>query len=365
MRPIALIRGFATALLTCMALHAADDFIWIEGEAATSKTVVTHGWYSDAVKKDQLSGSAWISNFTDKTDGLAGYDLTIPTAGDYTVWVRANVIGSALSYQLDGGEWKPIDTGKGVDVVNIANDGKPDMRIIGWLNGGAVSLKAGTAKLAFKMHSGNNHHGGIDCFVLAKKPFLPNGAVKPGQKFGLADAGWWAFEPDADEFSAGALLDLRHLNEKVAGESGFIKAVGDGFQLGNGKPVRFWAINTGHGLVEADTEVIEMTAQRWAKAGINLVRIHGHMFDREGGDVSVIERHKVEMFCRAVRILKRHGIYTHLSHFFPLWMELKANAGISGSALGKHPFALPYFEPRMQEIYRAWLKQILTTKVDG
>ncbi len=364
MRPIALVRGLLTCLIGCVPLMAADDYVWVEGEAATSKTVQPHGWYSDAVKKDQLSGSAWVSNFGDK-EGQAAYDIAVPADGDYTLWVRANVIAATLSYQLDGGAWKAIDTGKGVDVVNIANDGKPDMRIIGWLNGGAVTLKAGTAKLAFKMHSGNNHHGGIDCFVLAKKPFTPNGAIKPGQKFGLADAGWWAFEPEADEFRADALLDLRHLNEKVAGESGFVKAVGDGFQLGNGKPVRFWAINTGHDLVDADPAVIEMTAQRWAKAGINLVRIHGHMFDREGADVSVIERHKVEKFCRAVQILKRHGIYTHLSHFFPLWMELKANAGISGSALGKHPFALPFFEPRMQEIYRAWLKQILTTKVDG
>lgn len=353
------------AVFSPMLANAADDYVWVEGEAATSKTVQSHGWYSDAVKKDQLSGSAWISNYTDKADGLASYDLTIPADGDYTLWVRANVIGSALSYQIDGGEWKPIDTGKGVDVVNIAKDGKPDLRIIGWLDGGAVTLKAGTVKVGFKMHSGNNHHGGIDCFVLAKKPFTPNGAVKPGQKFGLADAGWWAFEPDADEFRADALLDLRHLNEKVAGESGFIKAAGDGFQLGNGKPVRFWAINSGHGLSDADDALIEMTAKRWAKGGINLVRLHGGLFDRKGNDPTVIDRHQLERLHRTVQILKRHGIYTKVSHFFPLWMQLKASDGIAGAAIGKHPFCLPYFEPRMQEIFRSWLKQILTTKVDG
>jgi hypothetical protein len=355
---------FAIAVVI-QVVPAADGFVWVEGEAATTKTVVPHGWYSDAVKKDQLSGNAWISHFTDKSDGLATYDLTIPADGDYTLWVRANVIGSALSYQVDGGAWKAIDTGKGVDVVNIASDGKPDLRIIGWLNGGVVTLKAGTVKVGFKMHSGNNHHGGIDCFVLTKKSFTPNGAMKPGQKLGLADAGWWAFEPDADEFRADALLDLRHLNEKVAGESGFIKAAGDLLRLGNGKPVRFWAINSGHGLSDADDALIELTAKRWAKGGINLVRLHGALFDRKGNDPTVIDRHQLERFHRTVRILKRHGIYTKLSHFFPLWMQLKASDGIAGAALGKHPFCLPYFEPRMQEIYRAWLKQLLTTKVDG
>lgn len=368
MRASALVRGL---VLCCAALSplvsplsAADDYVWVEGEAATSKTVQPHGWYSDAVKKDQLSGGAWITNFTDKADGVASYDLTIPTDGDYTLWVRANVIGAALAYEI-GGAKTEIDTGKGVDVVNLASDGKPDMRIVGWLNGGVVKLKAGASKITFTMHSGNNHHGGIDCFVLTKKAFTPNGGIKPGQKFGTADAGWWAFEPDADEFTKDALLDLRSLNEKVAGESGFIKAVGDGFQLGNGKPVRFWAINTGHSLLDADDALLESTAATWAKRGINLVRIHGAMFDRDGNDPTKIDVHHVEKFHRAVQVLKKHGIYTHVSHFFPLWMQLKASDGIAGAAVGKNPFGLPYFEPRFQEIFRSWLKQILTTTVNG
>ena len=32
----------------------------------------------------------------------------------------------------------------------------------------------------------------------------------------------WAFTPKPDTFEATALLDLRYLNEKVAGESGFV-----------------------------------------------------------------------------------------------------------------------------------------------
>ena len=43
-----------------------------------------------------------------------------------------------------------------------------------------------------------------------------------------------------------ALLDLRYLNEKEAGQSGFVRltADGDGFVLGDGTPVRFWAVGT-------------------------------------------------------------------------------------------------------------------------
>jgi len=356
---------FQALCLSISVANAADDYIWIEGEAASAKKVQPHNWYSDAVKKEQLSGSAWISNFTDAADGIATYDLNVAVAGMYTLWVRANVIGAALSYQIGKDDWTAIDTSKSVDVVNIANDGKPDLRIIGWLNAGDVSLKAGKTSITFKMHSGNNHHGGIDCFVLTTKPFAPNGAMKPGQKLGTADTGWWAFEPDADSFGSDALLDLRGLNEKVAGESGFIKAVGDGFQLGNGTPVRFWGINTGHKLLDADESTLQNTAARWAKMGINLVRIHGGMFDRSGDDPTLIDLHHLERLHHVVQVLKQHGIYTHISHYFPLWMQLKASDGIAGSAIGKHPFTLPYFEPRMQEIYRDWVKQILATKVDG
>ncbi len=355
------VRLLALAAFALPVLHAADDLVWVEGEAATSKTVARHGWYSDAVKKDQLSGGDWVSNFGN-ADGLASYDLTIPKDGEYTLWVRANVIGAALSYQLDGGAAVEIDTSKGVDVVNIASDGKPDMRIIGWLNGGKVKMKAGKATIAFKMHSGNNHHGGIDCFALTTKPFTPNGTVKPGQKLNLADAGWWAFEPDGDTFAKDAALDLRYLNEKTAGESGFVKAAGDEFQLGNGKPVRFWAVNTGRDICDTDDATIDLAAARWAKLGINLVRIHGGMFDRQGGDPAKISDPSLQHLLHAIQVLKRHGIYTLVSHFFPLWMELKESDGIKGAAMGKNPFALPFFEPRMQEIYKSWIKQILTTK---
>jgi len=355
-----LILGYAPS-----AAFAADDYIWIEGEAATSKTVQPHNWYSDAIKKEQLSEGGWISNFTDKADGVASYSLNVPANGEYTLRVRANVIGALLSYQIENARPIEIDTSKAVDVINIANDGKPDLRIIGWLNGGKIPLQAGKTSITFTMHSGNNHHGGIDCFVLTKIPFTPNGAMKPGQKLGTADTGWWAFEPDADPFTGDALLDLRGLNEKVAGESGFIKAAGDEFQLGNGQSVRFWAINTGHNICDADDATLEMTASRWAKMGINMVRIHGGMFDRKGDDPVVIDHDHLEKFHHVVQVLKQHGIYTHVSHFFPLWMQLKASDGIAGSALGKHPFTLPYFEPRMQEIYRNWVKQILTTKING
>ena len=54
----------------------------------------------------------------------------------------------------------------------------------------------------------------------------------------------WVFNPGRDAFKDDALLDLRSLNEKEAGATGFVKrsADGSGFTLGDGTPVRFWAV---------------------------------------------------------------------------------------------------------------------------
>ena len=90
--------------------------------------------------------------------------------------------------------------------------------------------------------------GGMDCFLLTTDTFSPNGKYKPGEKsppsipaFRPGQA--WDFVPEIDKLDPSAVLDLRYLNEKVAGEHGFIKLSADGnsFLRGDGQPIRFWA----------------------------------------------------------------------------------------------------------------------------
>src|SRR6185436_9419466 len=90
----------------------------------------------------------------------------------------------------------------------------------------------------------------------------------------------WAFTPPKDTFSDDALFDLRSLNEKVAGENGFVTRSKDGndFLLGNGKPARFWALNDGPG------EKVDLArhARFLAKRGINMVRAHTNITPSDG-----------------------------------------------------------------------------------
>ncbi len=214
---------------------AIDDYIWIEGEAASLTNVKPHPWYGSMVDKSALSGGAFISNFAGQ-EGHAVYRFTAQQAGDYSFWVRANPVGDAkLDYQINGGQWTAVDFSRHTDLVNVANDGKTDLRYLAWTRAGTVSLSAGLNTVSFKFHSANNNHGSLDCFVFTQGHFAPAGMLKPGERTAVAEAGWWAFEPGPERFSAKAPLDLRSMNEKAAGQSGFVMADGGHFKLGDGR----------------------------------------------------------------------------------------------------------------------------------
>ena len=169
--------------------------------------------------------------------------------------------------------------------------------------------------------------------------------------------GWFPFDPKPDKF-ADSPIDLRFLNEKFAGEHGFIAARDGQFvHSANGQPVRFWAVNgTGH--EDGDRAALQRTARLLAKYGVNLVRRHGAIFDKEG-EVNLAA---VKRAIGLVETLKTEGIYTHLSIYFPLWFKPRAgHPWLEGYDGQKHPFAALLFNPKFQEKYREWWRALLTT----
>ena len=186
---------------------------------------------------------------------------------------------------------------------------------------------------------------------------MPNGKTKPGESTGKAEEGYFPFEPDTDKFTADALLDLRSLNEKTAGQAGFIKRQGMGFTTGDGKPVRFWAVNVNASNAGQDREAVDYLARKLAKLGVNMVRYHSAAFDRN--DPSKVDAKALDDLLYLVSAMKKQGIYTYLSFYFPLWMEAnKPGAQLAGyeSLANKRPFGLLFFDPRMQEMHRTWLR---------
>jgi hypothetical protein len=171
------------------------------------------------------------------------------------------------------------------------------------------------------------------------------------------DEGWFAFAPPEDTFASNSAIDLRDLNEKFAGEHGFIAAKdGQFIHRANGQSVRFWAVNGPPHDLKGDA--LRRCARLLAKYGVNLVRIHGAIFDKEGEPDPGKVRHIQEV----VAAMKAEGIYTHLSIYFPLWFTPRADLPwLEGYDGKKHPFAALIFNPKFQEKHRAWFRALLTT----
>ena len=361
---VCLLAAFSLALLSTRSFA---ETIWIEGENPTQSTMNRHPWWYDQVKRDQFSGGDFISNFSDKKVGEAEYEFKAAKAGSHEFWVRANPISASMSYRLNGGAWTAIDLDqkKAIDSRNVALDSKPDLRFIAWFKVGSIDLPAGKNTIRFRMDSKNSNHGYLDCFVLASDHFQPNGILKPGQvasgQHAAAEDGkdWFAFSPAADAPGKPSGIDLRELNEKFAGEGGFIKAEGSRFVHGKtGEPVRFWAVNGPPGDLK-DRPSLAHCARVLAKYGVNLVRLHaGGYFDAAGN----VDLAKVHHAIDVVETMKPEGIYTHLSIYFPLWLSPKPdNKFLTGYNGSKNPFAALYFNKDFQAQYRQWVKALLLT----
>ncbi|MGJ8695714.1 MAG: hypothetical protein ACSHYF_05305 [Verrucomicrobiaceae bacterium] len=169
-------------LQTTVWISAAPSTIWVEGESSADQTIQKNGWYS-SVKKDELSDGGLLAHWGDRP-GQAQYKVTIPGTGTYTLWLRANTVGSKIEIRFDGDRWKEINPkGNSHENINIASDNKPDLRFLSWINAGTTNLKAGVSGLSVRFTSDNHNHGMLDCFCLTTDPsWKPSRTLKPGEK---------------------------------------------------------------------------------------------------------------------------------------------------------------------------------------
>lgn len=333
--------------------------IWVEGESSSTQTVHPHPWYG-SVDREQLSGGDFISHFHQQP-GSATFQVSVDQPGEYRLWIRANHVASKLEYQLNGSRRESVSMATPQQAINIATDGKPDLRFLSWIDVGPVILKAGENQLTIHMVSDNNNHGALDCLVLSRDGFVPNGKWKPGQKPDIEPRnGWFVFYPDTLAIDTPSILDLRYLNQQQAGQDGRVIAKDGQFRFAHSdQPVRFWAVNgPPHQLTG---EALQRCARRLARYGVNLVRVHQRVFTPAGDPDLANVAHCQEI----VRAMKAEGIYVHFSVYFPLWFQPKPGLpGLEGYDGNQHPFASLYFNREFQQRYRAWLAALLQTPDD-
>ncbi|HEX3718636.1 MAG TPA: hypothetical protein VH595_11770 [Verrucomicrobiae bacterium] len=169
--------------------------------------------------------------------------------------------------------------------------------------------------------------------------------------------GRWAFQPSPDKFSPDALLDLRGLNEKVAGEHGFVTRSKDrnDFAFSDGTPVRFWAVNdAGFG------KNLARQARFLAKRGINMVRFHCNITPTNDDLMSIDQRDRDNLW-RGVAAMKKEGIYVTYSPYWAGPARVKPSMGILDRGGGGN-WGLLFFDSKLQAAYKSWLKQVLTER---
>ncbi len=168
----------------------------------------------------------------------------------------------------------------------------------------------------------------------------------------------WAFQTPTDRYSSQALLDLRYLNEKVAGESGFIRlsSDGDNFVRGDGKPIRFWAVNSSVG--SKGEAALKDNARFLAKRGVNMVRWHGQIpaqtADSQLTDINTKAREELWQYVAA---MKQQGVYITISPYYAMPLQSQANWGIPRDSKSFH--GLLFFDPELQSAYKNWLREML------
>lgn len=333
----------------------APVYVWIEAEqpAATSFPPADRNPFAPqgADEAAVLSGGKWIGADGPRDSALfLEYAITAPREGAYHLYARKFWQHGPFRWRADDGPWHAVGETVLLDEAPIRQ-----FVVANWVSAGQARLTTGRHKLRVELTS-NTGAACFDAFLLTLGPVTPRGKLRPGEKYGRAPEGWFPFEPDPDPF-AESPIDLRSLNERAAGEHGFIQARGDGFvRSGDGQPIRFWAVNIGGEALRMDDASADYLARSLAKLGVNLVRIHGPVW---GDDIRRVDTEHRDRLFAMVAALKRQGIYTCLSIYFPLWMSLRADQGFAGYS-GSHPFALPYFSEPFQAMYRGWWRDLLS-----
>jgi hypothetical protein len=172
----------------------------------------------------------------------------------------------------------------------------------------------------------------------------------------------WVFAPQEDRFGDDALLDLRGLNEKQSGETGFVRLSADGndFVRGDGQPIRFWAV--GSEVYHKSGEEMDRHCRFLAKLGVNMARLHVTVANtKEGAAITDVDEKVIEGAFRFIKAAKDNGIYVTISPYYG-HHNTPASWGLDGYSAQDMPWGALFIDPKMQAAYKVWTRELYTRK---
>ncbi len=136
----------------------------------------------------------------------------------------------------------------------------------------------------------------------------------------LAGRDWFAFRPSRDVVPG--IIDMDGWLDHPAGKHGGVRMVRDRFAFEDGTPVKFWGVNLSYTGSAPDRDTAEFLAARFAKYGINAVRMHkftypkGQMGIGDPSDSTRMDPQGLDQLDYFVSRLKQHGVYFGWSHTY-------------------------------------------------
>ena len=318
-------RQLTFAVFLTIGALTTDGDVWVEGEhPATSTLSAGHPFAPQTdVERELLSGGDWLSatGTAGKTPPRVTYALHVTDAGPHRLWVRKFWRHGPFRWRIggrqSGGAWQTV----GADAALVERTPIREHVEANWVFAGVAELAAGDTTLEVELLAtkGEDFVAGFDCFWLTPTGAVPRGTTQAGAGPPPADApGWGVVDPAATD--APPELNLRFLNEPVAGEHGPLRRDGDAITLANGTPTRFWGVNAPPNVSALPDPLQQTLTRNLARTGVNLVRLHGALADVSDPTLPV-DVTRLAHTHRLVANLKTQGIYSHLSWYFPLWLQ--------------------------------------------
>lgn len=333
----------------------APFYLWWEAEKPDTYTHATIERFPASSPEGQvLSESARLTPATGSTPAMsATYTVVIPHDATCDLWVRKFWKHGPFNWRFGTNAWRTCgrDIALHDDTYIRLHNGA------NWVFLGREHLPVGTQRLEIVSI---DNAGWFDCFLLTDGPFMPAGRLKPGEKSGAAQQGFFAWEPDPDAFNASP-IDLRYLNEEFAGIHGYVRREGGRFVLGDGTPVSFWLSQAGD-LINMEPPMVDLHARRLAKYGVNMARLFFlDLFATwRRGDMITFSQ-KLDRVHYVVAALKKQGIYTYFGHlYWDTHVHALNDNDLPGLTQGQPATAALFFNQPLQKKYLAWIAAVMT-----
>ena len=187
----------------------------------------------------------------------------------------------------------------------------------------------------------------------------------------LPDATWFPFTPSGR--MEASVIDMRDWLEAPAGRHGGVRVEGAHFDFADGTPVKFWGTNLAYAASAPAKDDADYTAARFAKYGINCVRLHkftgAHGWDGIGdaNDATKMQPAGMDRLDYFANKLKQQGVYFGWSHTYHFQVlpgnreQLLAYDEIKGKSDGD-TYALINYAPDIQNLLIARVVNLLKHK---